>query len=190
MESSGTSNHPTARVLQTRNPSAKKSPRARPVTAGKHQRSKWAMAPAHGASAGYNSAACGLQSCTLVPQVLRLSSQSQRHRLPLWVPPKNEVSEEPDPTRDSQVWAAPCGLPAGLAPGPYQTAARGSPRPSGRKGALLTLVNLTSKLRMGRGRAGSFPSGCPFSTAPLVVAMAGLRSQTQGVRVPDALPGR
>lgn len=77
------------------------------------------------------------------------------------------------------MWPAPCGLPAGLAPGPhspYRAAWRRSPRPSSLWGTLLTLVNLTSKLRMGRGRAGGFPSVCPFSTAPLVVAMTGSHS--------------
>jgi hypothetical protein len=124
---------------------------------------------------------------------LRLRSFSQRCRFPFWgAPQKSAVSKEPAPTRDAQVWAAPCGLPARLYLGPhspYQAARRRSPRPSSRQRTLLTLVNLTSKLRMGRGKAGGFPSGCPFSTAPLVVAITGSHSP---VRVPDApaWPGR
>lgn len=50
-------------------------------------------------------------------------------------------------------------------------------------GAHLTLVNLTSRLRRGRGRAGGFLSGCPFSTAPFVVAMAPPRSLARSARV-------
>lgn len=59
-------------------------------------------------------------------------------------------------------------------------------QPSGEKNALLTLVNLTSRLRTGRGRTGGFLSGCPFSTAPLVVAMAPLHSGQK--RLGDAQP--
>jgi hypothetical protein len=77
--------------------------------------------------------------------------------------------------------------PAGYLPrAPHQAAQ------SGGRDAHLTLVNLTSKFRMGRGRADGFLSGCPFSTAPLVVAMAPPRSSIRGARVcgTPAQPGR
>lgn len=87
--------------------------------------------------------------------------------------------QRPAPSERSDFPACRLLVPATPA-GPAQ---RGARRPSGGMGARLTLVNLTSRFRTGRGRAGGFLSGCPFSTAPLVVAMALLRSPARGARV-------
>lgn len=75
------------------------------------------------------------------------------------------------------------GLPVPRSRYPRRAAQRGARQPSGGTGDHLTLVNLTSRLRIGRGRAGDFLSGCPFSTAPLVVAMASLHSPARSARV-------
>lgn len=156
------------------------------------QSGRW---PGHtGVSAGCNSAPWALHCLIPAPQALRFSSPSQKLGFPLWVPLKKvqfpRSGLAPETLRCGQLPAdsQQCWLLVLCSP-PYQAAPCRNLRPSSPRVALLTLVNLTSKLRMGRGKAGGFPSGCPFSTAPLVVAMTGSHSL---VRVPDApaRPGR
>lgn len=114
------------------------------------------------------------------------SAEPRRRRSRPRCPAKGAVSRRPSPSREARVSGAPGGPSAywSLAHvAPKLAAQRRGWRPSGGRGAHLTLVNLTSRLRIGRGRAGGFLSGCPFSTAPLVVAMAPPRSLARGALV-------